>query len=189
MLRIDTHYSTESTNFTVAGKLVGPWVKVLEECWQKAVVERPGSAIMVNLADVTFIDAAGRVLLARMCKQGVALVPAGVLMEGVVEEIEADVGRASIIVPQKNSNTLVLVCRHPFSRILERVLRREGFGHFRRGGLSLAGGTGTEAREGASEVFLLVADAGSAKRLVDILRACPIQGGAKDLFELYTVTC
>ena len=93
MLRIDTHYSTESTNFTVAGKLAGPWVKVLKECWQTAVVERPGSAIMVTLADVTFIDTAARVLLKRMCRQGVALVPTGVLIEGIVEEIEADVGR------------------------------------------------------------------------------------------------
>jgi biotin/lipoyl-binding protein len=33
----------------------------------------------------------------------------------------------------------------------------------------------------------LVADVGSARRLVDTLRACPIQGGTKDLFELYTI--
>jgi hypothetical protein len=58
---------------------------------------------------------------------------AGVLVEGIVEEIEADVGRGSIIVPQKNSNTLVLVCRQPFCWIVERVLRREGLGHIRRG--------------------------------------------------------
>ena len=93
MLRIYTDYSSESTNFTVAGKLVGPWVIVLEECWQTAVVERPGSALLVNLVDVTFIDDAGRELLTRMCRQGVALVPTGVLIKGIVEEIEADMGR------------------------------------------------------------------------------------------------
>ena len=187
MLRIDTNYSTESTNFTVAGKVVGPWVIALEECWQATVVERPGSVINVNLADVTFIDAAGRELLTRMCRQGVALVATGVLIESIVDEIKADVGRDSITVPRKNSSTLVLVCRQPFSRFVERVLRREGFDHFRRGGLSLAGGTGRTAREGASEVFLLVVDVRAARRLVDILYACPIQGGAEDLFELYTV--
>jgi hypothetical protein len=97
MLRIDTQYSAESTNFTVAGMVVGPWVTVIEECWQTAIAERPGSTIIVNLADVTFIDAAGRELLTRMCRQGAALVPTGVLMEGIVEEIKADVGRGSII--------------------------------------------------------------------------------------------
>ena len=187
MLRIDTRYSTESANFTVAGKLVGPWVIVLEECWQTVVAERPGSAIIVNLGDVTFIDDAGRELLTRMCREGVALAAAGVLTEGIIEEIKADVDRGPIIQPGKNSNTLVLVCRQPFGRIVERVLRREGFGNFRHGGLSLAGGTGTEVRKGASEVFLLAADSESARRLVDMLRACPIQGGAENLFELYTV--
>jgi len=90
MLRIDTHYSTESTDFTVAGKLVGPWVIVLEECSQTAIVERPGSAVIVNLADVSFIDDAGRGLLTRRCRPGVALVPTDVLIKGIVEEIEAD---------------------------------------------------------------------------------------------------
>jgi hypothetical protein len=67
MLRIDTHYSTESTNFSVAGKVVGPWG---------------------NLEEVTFIDAAGRELLTRMFRQGVALVATGVLIEAIVEEIK-----------------------------------------------------------------------------------------------------
>ena len=70
-----------------------PWVAVLEECWHTAVVERPGSAILVHLADVTFIDAAGKELLTRMHRQGVMLVPSGILMKAIVEEIEADVGR------------------------------------------------------------------------------------------------
>jgi anti-anti-sigma regulatory factor len=111
MLRIDTDYSSESTNFTVAGKLVGAWVIVLEECWQTAVVERPGSAIIVNLADVTFIDDAGRELLTRMCRQGVALAATGILTECIVDEIKTDVSRGPTIVPQNNSNTLILVCQ------------------------------------------------------------------------------
>jgi hypothetical protein len=72
-------------------------VIALEECWHTAVVERPGSAIMVTLADVSFVNAAGRVLLTRMCRQGVAFVATGVLIESIVEEIKADAGRSSII--------------------------------------------------------------------------------------------
>jgi len=48
---------------------------------------------MVHLADVTFIDTAGRELLTRMYRQGVMLVPSGLQMKAIVEEIEADVGR------------------------------------------------------------------------------------------------
>ena len=93
MVRIDTNYSTEATRLTVAGTLIGPWVIVLEECWHSVIAERPDSAIMVHLADVTFIDAAGRELLTRMYRQGVTLVPSGIQMTAMVEEIKADVGR------------------------------------------------------------------------------------------------
>ena len=93
MVRIDTNYSTEATRLTVAGTLIGPWVIVLEECWRKVVVERPGSAITVHLADVTLIDTAARELLMRMYRQGVTLVPSGIQMTAMVEEIKADVGR------------------------------------------------------------------------------------------------
>jgi hypothetical protein len=90
---------------------------------------------------------------------------------------------------QKDSRTLVLVCRRAFSRIVERVLHREGFNDFQRGGLSLVGGATTGARTGnsASEVFVLMTDVGSARRLVDHLRACPIRGDAENFFEVYTI--
>jgi hypothetical protein len=90
-------------------------------------------------------------------------------------------------VTQEDSRTLILVCRRTFGLVAERVLRREGFTNFRRGGLSLVGGSAVEAQEYASEVLVLETDAGSAGRLVEVLRACPIREGATGLFALYTV--
>jgi hypothetical protein len=69
------------------------------------------------------------------------------------------------------------------------VLHREGFVNFQHGNLSLIGGSSVESRVGAggSEVFVLLTNVGSARRLVDILGGCPIRPAAGELFELYTV--
>jgi hypothetical protein len=91
------------------------------------------------------------------------------------------------MVMQEGSRTLILVCRRAFGEVIERVLRREGFGDFQRGGLSLVGGTAVEERSGANEAFVLITDVNSAMRLAQILRACPIRGSETGLFELYTV--
>ena len=90
---------------------------------------------------------------------------------------------------KKESTTLVLVCRREFRHILERVFVRQGIHDFQQGGLSLVGGStvGTRIGAGASEVFVLTTDAGSAGRLLDLLAACPIRTDAEDPFEVYTV--
>jgi len=91
------------------------------------------------------------------------------------------------MVTQEGSRTLILVCRRAFGRLIERVLRREGFRDYQRGGLSLVSGTAIAAREGASEAFVLTIDVDSAGRLAALLRGCPIRGNATGLFELYTI--
>ena len=93
------------------------------------------------------------------------------------------------MVTQESSRTLLLACRRAFGEVIERVLRREGFGDFQRGRLSLAGGAavGSKVGEVAGEMFVLVTDVNSARRLEDHLRACPIRGDEGELFELYTV--
>ncbi|HKS41790.1 MAG TPA: STAS domain-containing protein [Blastocatellia bacterium] len=94
MLRIDIQHKNESTSFTVAGKLTGAWVEELEKCWRTETATANCKSILVNLASVTFVDSAGRELLAKMRKQGVVLVPTGCLMKAIVEEIEVEVGHS-----------------------------------------------------------------------------------------------
>lgn len=81
-------------DLTVAGRLVGPWVRELDRCWQMVSSGEPDRPVRVNLVEVSFIDSEGRELLARMRRQGVTLVPTGCLMKAIVEEIEAEVGDA-----------------------------------------------------------------------------------------------
>jgi anti-anti-sigma regulatory factor len=92
MLRITIHNEAQVTSFVIEGKLVGPWVEELEKCWKSALAADPSKAMLVNLAAVTFIDSAGRALLAGMRRQGARLLSSGVLINAIVAEIEAEEG-------------------------------------------------------------------------------------------------
>ena len=95
MLRIYIHDEVPVTSFVVEGKLVGPWVKELERCWE-SVVAYPYRSMLVDLAHVTFIDSEGRALLTRMRRKGVKLLSAGVLINAIVAEIEAEQGKDGV---------------------------------------------------------------------------------------------
>jgi hypothetical protein len=89
MLRIYIHDEVPVTSFVLEGKLVGPWVKELEKHWESAAAANTSRMMLVDLADVSFIDPEGRVLLARMRQKGVKLLSNGVLINAIVAEIEA----------------------------------------------------------------------------------------------------
>jgi len=91
MLKIAIHNEGQTPSFVVEGKLVGPWVKELEKCWESVLATEPSLAMVVNVAELTFIDSEGRELLMRMRRQGARLVSAGCLMNAIVAEIEAEV--------------------------------------------------------------------------------------------------
>jgi hypothetical protein len=55
---------------------------------------------VVDLAAVTFVDRAGKELLAQMCRRGVALVTRGCLMKAIVEEIETETAGAGSVQSQ-----------------------------------------------------------------------------------------
>jgi hypothetical protein len=85
MLKITMQTSPAGTLFKVEGKLAGPWVEELENCWRKAPnSDRP---VRVMLCAVTFIDDKGRDLLVEMYRQGGELVAEGCMNKAIVEEI------------------------------------------------------------------------------------------------------
>ena len=90
MLRIYVHDQVPMTSFVLEGKLVGPWVKELENCWKSALVGAPSRTMLVDLADVSFIDYDGRALLARMREKGARLLSTGVLINAIVAEIDTE---------------------------------------------------------------------------------------------------
>ena len=85
MLKITIDTEGERANLELEGRLAGPWVQELRECWQRVANEHP--QIDVVLKQVTFIDGAGRQLLAEMCRQGAVLAAEGCMTKAIVEEI------------------------------------------------------------------------------------------------------
>ena len=85
MLRITTEKKRGRTVMSVEGRLAGAWVGTLEQCWRERVPEEKFS---VDLCGVSFIDAAGKVLLKEIHEQGGRLIAEGCLNQSIVEEIE-----------------------------------------------------------------------------------------------------
>jgi len=65
MLRITTEKKRGKTYLNVEGRLAGPWVAALEQCWRELRGASPQEKFHVDLCGVSFIDAAGKVLLRR----------------------------------------------------------------------------------------------------------------------------
>jgi anti-anti-sigma regulatory factor len=87
MLRITVIENQGHVTFQLEGKLVGAWVQELERCWKETLAGRRGVAIRFDLTGITFVDAAGKRLLATMHAQGADFVASGCLMRAIVAEI------------------------------------------------------------------------------------------------------
>jgi ABC-type transporter Mla MlaB component len=92
MLRITTQNDMQLLTFRLEGRLAGPWVHELRDCWQSALSPLP-AVVHVDLRSVLFVDAAGKNLLIDMVRQGAKLLAYDCQMKAVVAEIETAVDR------------------------------------------------------------------------------------------------
>ncbi len=92
MLRITDVVDTGSNarvtwTLAVEGTLGGEWIPELRRAWRRAQQSAPGAAIRVHLADVRFVDPAGKALLADMYRAGVDIVARDFLGAAVRDDI------------------------------------------------------------------------------------------------------
>ncbi len=87
MLRITVHDNPPALTFQLEGRLAGPWLLALEECWQRTLAYPGKPRLRVDLTGVTFIDAAGKACLATMHRQGAEFIAAGCLTKDIVAEV------------------------------------------------------------------------------------------------------
>jgi hypothetical protein len=87
MLRITTHTTADSVTFRLEGRLVGPWVTELRECWRRTPLQGK-RAIHIDLYGVTYVDVEGEELLADLFRQGADLLALDCQMKAIVAEIE-----------------------------------------------------------------------------------------------------
>src|ERR1700682_4257009 len=87
MLRITTETKRGRTIFSLEGRLAGPWVAALEQCWRELATSSPRQKFSINLCGVRFIDAAGKMLLKDMHSQGGECIAEGCMNQPIVKEI------------------------------------------------------------------------------------------------------
>ncbi len=87
MLRITLHDKPAVLTFQLEGRLAGPDVRVLADCWQSALAWERQPTLRVDLTGVTSIDAAGQACLAALYRRGAEFVAADCLTKAIVAEI------------------------------------------------------------------------------------------------------
>jgi outer membrane protein TolC/ABC-type transporter Mla MlaB component len=87
MLRITTETKRGKTILTVEGRIAGPSVATVEQCWRELHAASPKQKYIANLCGVSFIDNSGKALLREMHRLGVELQAEGCLNQAIVDEI------------------------------------------------------------------------------------------------------
>ena len=87
MLKISVMGDEPQTQLLVEGRLAGPWVDELERSWQTERRRAPSESILVKLANVTFIDDAGKELLSRIFQAGTKLEGSGCMVRAIIARI------------------------------------------------------------------------------------------------------
>src|SRR5262252_4617111 len=90
MLRITTEKRRGKTVLSVEGRLSGPRVPMLEQCWRELRAGAADEKFDLNLCGVTFIDGAGKILLKAIYSEGAQLIAEGCLNQAIVREITAE---------------------------------------------------------------------------------------------------
>jgi hypothetical protein len=78
MFRVSYSDTADGQHWSLYGRLAGPWVDELRSCWEYARDRAPLARAIVDLKEVTFIDQAGKTLLAEMRRAGAELIATGV---------------------------------------------------------------------------------------------------------------
>ena len=87
MLKITLHDSSRELRFRLEGKLSGPWVREMHQCWRTAASATLGRKTVVDLGEVDFVDREGQSLLVEMHREGVRLVALTPLIQSMLEEV------------------------------------------------------------------------------------------------------
>lgn len=87
MLRITTAEDSQRLTLRLEGRLEGPWVQVLTQCWHDATAELACRRRCIDLNGVTFIDGQAKARLAEMHGQGAEFIADDPMTKAIVTEI------------------------------------------------------------------------------------------------------
>jgi len=87
MMKVQTKDLDGSLVLQVEGRLAGPFVTELEDCWHAVRACHPDRQIALDVKYVTCVDRAGRRLLQLMHGQCVRFLGAGLATQDILEQI------------------------------------------------------------------------------------------------------
>jgi hypothetical protein len=87
MLRITIETKSRVLTFRLEGRLEGPELALLFDCWQRELVRSGKRRICVDLTSVTFIGPDGKALLARLHKEGAWFVTCDPMTKAILAAI------------------------------------------------------------------------------------------------------
>jgi outer membrane protein len=109
MLRITTESKKGRTIVSVEGRIAGPHVATLEQCWRELYASAPKAKYLIHLCGVSFIDKSGKVLLQEMHRLGAEFHAEGCLNQAIVEEIAKEAEREERGKKSKGSHIIFYV--------------------------------------------------------------------------------
>jgi len=90
MLRITLDQKSDLARLKLDGKIIGPWVNELKVSWSDLKKSNPGQPVVVDLTDVTFVDADGRDLLRSLFRQGASLESRSLVTRFIIDRIQQE---------------------------------------------------------------------------------------------------
>jgi hypothetical protein len=85
VLKITRTETPVEEKWILQGRLVGLWVSELRRCWKKTHRADNNLKCIVDLNEVTFIDAKGERLLRTMSKEGAQFIATGIYIKHVLQ--------------------------------------------------------------------------------------------------------
>jgi hypothetical protein len=87
MLRITTEKKSRVLTLLLEGRLEGPELALLLDCWRRELARSRKRRICLDLTSVTFIGPDGKALLARLHKEGTGFVACDQITNAILAEI------------------------------------------------------------------------------------------------------
>ena len=103
MMRITQQQDSETMTLKIEGCLSGAWVNEMKRCWDDITKSIRSSVVRIDLTEVTYIDGAGKELLAAMFASGVKPGAANVMTRAVIEQLTC----AAQISPHRQQKRLI----------------------------------------------------------------------------------
>src|SRR4051794_38350236 len=87
MLKITIHDSAAEFRIRLEGRLTGPWVNELRQCWRTAASTTGGRTTVLDLREVDFVCPDGEQVMAEMHREGVRFLAATPLIQALIDEV------------------------------------------------------------------------------------------------------